>query len=116
MFNNINVSVGLWHKYCSLRSLDVFSCLVGRFITYPLVLCSPGHVNGVNVIGLTLQGPSVPIAIMKPANLNQPGKYIGISSWKYCGNSEIMTNLIKLYRWHFQRAFVMGLTYKGFCL
>lgn len=33
----------------------------------------PGHVNGVNVIGLSLQGPSVPLAVMKPPNVGPSG-------------------------------------------
>ncbi|XP_053692413.1 potassium voltage-gated channel protein Shaw-like [Sabethes cyaneus] len=38
-----------------------------------------GHVNGVNVIGLTLQGPSVPgLAVMKPPSLMQPGDFINV--------------------------------------
>ncbi|XP_055541903.1 potassium voltage-gated channel protein Shaw-like [Wyeomyia smithii] len=38
-----------------------------------------GHVNGVNVIGLTLQGPSVPgLAVMKPPSLVQPGDFINV--------------------------------------
>lgn len=40
-------------------NLNVFVCLFFFFIS--------GHVNGVNVIGLSLQGPSVPgLAVMKP--------------------------------------------------
>lgn len=30
-----------------------------------------GHVNGVNVIGLTLQGPSVPLAAIRPPAAQQ---------------------------------------------
>lgn len=32
-----------------------------------------GHVNGVNVIGLSLQGPSVPIAAIRPPSGNLQG-------------------------------------------
>ncbi|XP_058817998.1 potassium voltage-gated channel protein Shaw-like [Topomyia yanbarensis] len=38
-----------------------------------------GHVNGVNVIGLTLQGPSVPgLAVMKPPSIMQQGDFINV--------------------------------------
>ncbi|XP_050085343.1 potassium voltage-gated channel protein Shaw-like [Anopheles aquasalis] len=38
-----------------------------------------GHVNGVNVIGLTLQGPSVPgLAVLKPPAVLQPGDFINV--------------------------------------
>uniref|UniRef100_A0AAG5D8H7 Ion transport domain-containing protein n=1 Tax=Anopheles atroparvus TaxID=41427 RepID=A0AAG5D8H7_ANOAO len=38
-----------------------------------------GHVNGVNVIGLTLQGPSVPgLAVLKPPSVMQPGDFINV--------------------------------------
>lgn len=33
-------------------------------------LCA-GHVNGVNVIGLTLQGPSVPLAVLRSPSVSQ---------------------------------------------
>nr|XP_040237307.2 potassium voltage-gated channel protein Shaw-like isoform X2 [Anopheles coluzzii] len=38
-----------------------------------------GHVNGVNVIGLTLQGPSVPgLAVLKPPAVLQQGDFINV--------------------------------------
>ncbi|XP_035918907.1 potassium voltage-gated channel protein Shaw-like isoform X2 [Anopheles stephensi] len=38
-----------------------------------------GHVNGVNVIGLTLQGPSVPgLAVLKPPSVLQQGDFINV--------------------------------------
>uniref|UniRef100_A0A182R4S4 Uncharacterized protein n=1 Tax=Anopheles funestus TaxID=62324 RepID=A0A182R4S4_ANOFN len=38
-----------------------------------------GHVNGVNVIGLTLQGPSVPgLAVLKPPSALQQGDFINV--------------------------------------
>uniref|UniRef100_A0A182MRA7 Uncharacterized protein n=1 Tax=Anopheles culicifacies TaxID=139723 RepID=A0A182MRA7_9DIPT len=38
-----------------------------------------GHVNGVNVIGLTLQGPSVPgLAVLKPPAALQQGDFINV--------------------------------------
>ncbi|XP_039438720.1 potassium voltage-gated channel protein Shaw-like [Culex pipiens pallens] len=38
-----------------------------------------GHVNGVNVIGLTLQGPSVPgLAVLKPPSIMQQGDFINV--------------------------------------
>ncbi|XP_065092312.1 potassium voltage-gated channel protein Shaw-like [Ochlerotatus camptorhynchus] len=38
-----------------------------------------GNVNGVNVIGLTLQGPSVPgLAVLKPPSLMQQGDFINV--------------------------------------
>ncbi|XP_062548388.1 potassium voltage-gated channel protein Shaw-like [Armigeres subalbatus] len=38
-----------------------------------------GNVNGVNVIGLTLQGPSVPgLAVLKPPSIMQQGDFINV--------------------------------------
>lgn len=43
--------------------------IITKLIKISHLLHSIGHVNGVNVIGLSLQGPSVPgLAVMKPAN------------------------------------------------
>lgn len=57
----------------------LFPHLLGCFFyvwCYFLVIISTGHVNGVNVIGVSLQGPSVPgLAVMRPPTPQQGDDY-----------------------------------------